>query len=53
MSEAKKMTQNEIRELLKKIDEYQQLISDAENALDAAIENLEEALAEAYEAEVT
>ena len=47
----KPMDRTEIEELLKQIDEYQQLIDDAENALDAAIENLEEALAEAYEIE--
>ncbi len=41
----------EIRDLLKKIDDYKQLIEDAENALDASIENLEEALAEAAEEE--
>ena len=42
---------DEIRDLMKKIDEYKQLIEDAENALDAAIENLEEALEEAAEDE--
>ena len=41
----------EISGLLEKIDEYKQLIEDAGNALDAAIENLEEALAEAGENE--
>ena len=44
----KNMT-TEIKELLAMIDEYKQLIEDAENALDAAIENLEEALAEENE----
>ena len=43
------MMNQEIQELLTKIDEYKQLIEDAENALDAAIENLEEALEEASE----
>ena len=43
------MPNQEIQELLTKIDEYKQLIEDAENALDAAIENLEEALEEANE----
>ena len=43
------MANQEIQELLTKIDEYKQLIEDAENALDAAIENLEEALEEANE----
>lgn len=36
----------EIRELRNRIDEYKQLIENAENALDAAIMDLEEALAE-------
>lgn len=48
MSENKNAQSAEIQEILKKIDEYNELIDDAENALDAAIENLEEALAEAY-----
>ena len=47
--EKKPMPNQEIQELLTKIDEYKQLIEDAENALDAAIENLEEALEEANE----
>lgn len=45
----KTMDMTEIKEITEKIDRYQQIIDDAENALDAAIENLEEALAEAYE----
>ena len=45
------MSQNEVNELLKKIDEYKQLIEDAENALDATIEELEELLAELDEDE--
>ena len=40
------MPSQEIRDLLKKIDEYKQIIDDAENALDAAIADLEEALEE-------
>ncbi len=48
MSENKNAQSAEIQEILKKIDEYNELIDNAENALDAAIENLEEALAEAY-----
>ena len=51
MGEKNRIAGAEIRELNEKIQEYEQLISDAENALDAAIENLEEAYAEAYEAE--
>lgn len=39
----------EVKEILAKIDEYNELIDNAENALDAAIENLEEALVEANE----
>ena len=45
----KTMDMTEIKEITEKIDRYQQIIDDAENVLDAAIENLEEALAEAYE----
>lgn len=51
MSEERKLSEIEIRALKKKIDEYEQVITDAENALDAATENLEEALAEACEGE--
>ena len=49
MNEKNNNQTEEIRELLRQIDEYQQLIRDAEDALDAAIENLEEAFAEQYE----
>ncbi len=49
--EQNSMQSEEIRDLMKKIDEYKLLIDDAENALDATIEELEEALAEANEAE--
>lgn len=49
--EGEKIMTQEIQELLKQIDDYKQLAEDTENALDAAIENLEEALAEAYEEE--
>lgn len=45
------MTGNEIQKLLKKVDEYKQLIKDAEDALDAAIEELEAVLEEAEAAE--
>lgn len=51
MSEVKDMTEIERQELLRKIDEYKQIIEDAENALDAAIEELEELLAEIGESE--
>ena len=51
MSEKNNSLKGEILDLQKKIDEYKQLIEDAENALDAAIENLEEALEEAAEEE--
>ena len=51
MGEERKLSEIEIRELKKKIDEYEQVIKDAENALDAATEDLEEALAEAFEEE--
>ena len=51
MNEKNNSLNGEIQELLKKIDDYKQLIEDAENALDAAIENLEEALVEASEDE--
>ncbi len=49
MGEERKLSEIEIRALKKKIDEYEQVIKDAENALDAATEDLEEALAEAFE----
>lgn len=49
MSVQNRMAKTEIQETLEKIREYEQLIEDAENALDAAIENLEEAYAEAFE----
>ena len=41
----------EIEELLQKVDEYKQIIEDAMNALDAALEDLEEAYAEECEGE--
>ncbi len=47
MEEEKKDIDLEILETRKKIAENEQLIEDAENALDAAIECLEEELAEA------
>ena len=50
MSEEMMLVETERLELLKKIDEYKRIIDDAENALDAAIMDLEELLAEAYEA---
>ena len=40
--------EKEIQNLLKEIDRYKQVIRDAEDALDAAIMDLEEALAEGY-----
>lgn len=48
MAEEKKAAGDERQELLKKIDGYRQLIDDARNALDAAIMDLEELLAEEY-----
>lgn len=41
----------EIQELLKKAEETKQLIEDAENLLDAVLEDLEEAYAEECEGE--
>ena len=46
MSDKNMVYENERQELLRKIEEYEQLISDAEGALDAAIMDLEELLAE-------
>ncbi len=48
MSEKNNDQNNEIRELLRQIEEYKRVIQDAEDALDAAVENLEEALDEQY-----
>ena len=50
MEEERTLVGTEHQELLRKIDEYTQLISDAENALDAAIMDLEELLEEEYRA---
>ena len=41
----------EIQELIKKAEETQKLIEDAENLLDAVLEDLEEAYAEESEGE--
>lgn len=41
----------EIQELIKKAEETQKLIEDAENLLDAVLEDLEEAYAEECEGE--
>ena len=49
MNESTITNDTEIQELLKKAEECRQLIEDAENMLDAVLEDLEEALAEAYE----
>ena len=44
MGEERKLSEIEIRALQKKIDKYEQAIRDAEEALDAAIAELEEEL---------
>ena len=49
MNENDNSNNAEIQELLKKAEECRQLIEDAENMLDAVLEDLEEALAEVYE----
>ncbi len=48
MNENNNSNSAEIQELLKKAEECSQLIEDAEKALDAVLEDLEEALAEEY-----
>ncbi len=45
------MTQ-EINDLLAKVESYKQIIQDARDALEAALEDLEEALNEEYEDEL-
>jgi len=51
MADGQNLSETEIRMLLKKIDEYKQIAQDAEDALDAAIAELEETLEEACEME--
>ena len=51
MSGQENANETGIRALQKKAEETEQLIRYAENLLDAVLEDLEEAYAEAYEAE--